>query len=69
MYSEAIVIAQVVDLKSKRRLAWQYIGSAASACFTAGFIPITGITPAAAIASQVALCIKIASLNGSHRQE
>ncbi|MBO3458922.1 pentapeptide repeat-containing protein [Aetokthonos hydrillicola Thurmond2011] len=64
IYSEAIVVAQIVDLRSKRQLAWQYIAAAASTCFTAGFIPITGVTPAAAIASQVTLCIKIASIYG-----
>ncbi len=64
MYSEAIVRAQIVDLSSKKKLAWQYITTAASACFTAGFIPIPGVTPAAAIASQVTLSIKIASIYG-----
>ncbi len=64
IYSDAIIMAQRVDLRAKRKLAWKYIAGAAVACFSSGFIPIPGSTPAAAIASQTALCIQIASLYG-----
>ena len=67
-YSEAVIVAQIADLKSKRELAWKYIAGAATACFAAGFVPVPGSTPTAAIASQTALCIQIASIYGYREQ-
>ncbi len=67
-YSEAVIVTQIADLKLKRELAWKYIAGAAAACFGAGFVPIPGSTPAAAIASQTALCIQIASIYGYREQ-
>lgn len=67
-YSEAVIIAQICDLRLKRNQAWKYVASAASFCFTAGFVPVPGTTPATAIASQTALGIQIASIYGYKEQ-
>ena len=64
IYLDAIIMAQTVDLKAKRELAWKYIAGAAIGCFSSSFIPIPGLNPVVAIASQTALCMKIASLYG-----
>ncbi|MUG94095.1 GTP-binding protein [Scytonema sp. UIC 10036] len=64
IYSEAITIAQVVDLKAKRELAWKYVAASAGACFASGFIPIPFSTPVAAIASLSTLSRRIAAIYG-----
>ncbi|MBO3458923.1 GTPase domain-containing protein [Aetokthonos hydrillicola Thurmond2011] len=68
IYSEAIIIAQKTDLKLKRKEAWKYVRSAAILCFSVGFIPVPGTTPATAIASQTALCLQITSIYGYKEQ-
>ncbi len=68
MYSEALIMTQITDLKIKRKLAWKYVTAAAGTCFTVGFIPVPGSTPTTAIASQTALCIQIASIYGYREQ-
>jgi len=68
IYSEALIRVQIVDLKSKRQLVWNYIATAASAAFAAGFIPLPGTTPLAAIASQSGLCVALASVYGYKEQ-
>jgi len=64
LYVEALVARQVVDLELKRKMASKYIKLSATACFATGFVPIPGATSANAIATQTALCTKIASLYG-----
>ncbi len=64
LYVEALVARQVVDLELKRKLASKYIKVSATACFATGFIPLPGATSANTIATQTALCTKIASLYG-----
>ena len=64
LYVEALIARQIVDLELKRKLAVKYIRISAAACFATGFVPIPGTTSANAIATQTALCTKIASLYG-----
>jgi predicted GTPase/uncharacterized protein (DUF697 family) len=64
LYVEAMVARQVVDLELKRKLASKYIRISATACFASAFVPLPGVTSANAIATQTALCTKIASLYG-----
>jgi predicted GTPase/uncharacterized protein (DUF697 family) len=64
VYSEAVLVMQKADVEVKRKLAWRYIFTAASACFGASFIPIPFTTPVSAMAAQSALCIKLSALYG-----
>ncbi|MDY7006625.1 MAG: GTPase [Cyanobacteriota bacterium] len=51
IYSDAVIIAQIVDIESKRELAWKYIREASIACFgvaTAVSIPLSSLTSAIA---------------------
>jgi len=64
IYTEAVIRAQIVDLKAKRELSWQYILTAASAAFAVGFIPIPITSPLTLITSQAALWVAIASIYG-----
>jgi GTPase Era involved in 16S rRNA processing/uncharacterized protein (DUF697 family) len=64
LYVEALIARQIVDLELKRKLAVKYIRISAASCFASGFVPIPGTTSANAIATQTALCTKIASLYG-----
>jgi uncharacterized protein (DUF697 family) len=59
---------QMIDIKKKRKIAWNYIATAAAACFGASFIPIPFTTPAAAITAQTALCKLIAQVYGYTEQ-
>lgn len=64
IYADAVRMAQIVDLKSKRELAWKLIVAAAAATFSSGFIPIPGVTTGASLAIQGSLVISIASVYG-----
>ncbi|NEO55561.1 MAG: GTPase domain-containing protein [Okeania sp. SIO3B5] len=48
-YSDALIVAQIVDIESKRKLAWKYIREASIACFGVGAIPIPLSSPTGAI--------------------
>ncbi len=64
LYTEALIARQIVNLEIKRKKALEYVKLSATTCFAVGFIPIPGTTSTNAIATQVALCTKIASLYG-----
>lgn len=64
VYANAVRIAQVVDVKSKKKLAWKLISAAALATFSSSFIPIPGTTPTAILALQAPLALSIASIYG-----
>ncbi|NEQ36834.1 MAG: hypothetical protein F6K40_11315 [Okeania sp. SIO3I5] len=49
IYLDAFIVAQIVDIESKRELAWKYIREASFACFGAGATPIPLTAPTAAI--------------------
>jgi len=64
IYADAVKMAQIVNLKSKRELAWKLIATAAATTFTSALIPIPGATTGATWAIQVSLGISIASVYG-----
>lgn len=68
VYSDAVIAMQMIDIKKKRKIAWNYIATAATACFAASFIPIPFTTPVAAITAQTALCTLIAKVYGYTEQ-
>jgi predicted GTPase len=63
MYTDAVIAMQVVDLRSKRKVVWKYISTAATACFAANASPLP-VGTAALITSQTGLCMAIASVYG-----
>ncbi|MBH8577341.1 50S ribosome-binding GTPase [Nostocaceae cyanobacterium CENA369] len=64
IYADAVRIAQVVDLKSKRELAWKLIAAAAVTTFGSAFIPIPGVSTGTNLAIQASLPVSIASVYG-----
>jgi predicted GTPase/uncharacterized protein (DUF697 family) len=64
IYADAVRIAQVVNLKSKRKLAWKLITAAAAASFGSAFIPIPGASTGANLAVQASLVVSIAAVYG-----
>ncbi|MBH8577342.1 50S ribosome-binding GTPase [Nostocaceae cyanobacterium CENA369] len=63
MYTDALIAAQIVDLRAKRPVVWKYISIAAGTCFAAQASPVPVGTPAL-IAAQTGLCMSIASVYG-----
>ncbi|MEM1169800.1 MAG: GTPase [Cyanobacteria bacterium P01_H01_bin.35] len=49
IFKDAFIAAQIVDIESKRKLAWKYIRESSFACFGVGATPIPLTTPAATI--------------------
>ncbi|MBN3905198.1 MAG: GTPase domain-containing protein [Nostoc sp. NMS1] len=64
IYADAVRMAQIVNLKSKRELAWKLIVTAATASFGSAWIPIPGATTGTTLAVQASLSISIASIYG-----
>ncbi|RJP48964.1 MAG: GTP-binding protein [Anaerolineaceae bacterium] len=64
LYTEALIARQIVNLEIKRKKALEYVKLSAATCFATGFVPIPGTTSSNALATQVMLCTKIASLYG-----
>jgi predicted GTPase/uncharacterized protein (DUF697 family) len=64
IYADAVRIAQIVDLKSKRELAWKLIAAAAVTNFGSAFIPLPGLSTGTTLAVQASLPISIASVYG-----
>ncbi|WP_051469937.1 GTPase family protein [Fischerella sp. PCC 9605] len=64
IYSESIILTQIVDIESKREIAWKYISQSAIACFSTGAIPIAFTTPVGAIAAMGHLCCQLTMLYG-----
>ncbi len=62
IYADSIRVAQIVDLKPKRELAWKLVSAAAAATFGVGFIPIPTTSTTAALALQASLFLSIASV-------
>ena len=50
-YSDAFIVAQIADLKSKRKLAWKYVREASIVSFSVGAAPIPLSSPAGTIAA------------------
>ncbi len=51
IYVDALLMAQKVDIASKRILAWKYVKEASIGCFGGGAIPLPGTAPLSAIAA------------------
>ena len=49
IYADAFLVAQTVDIESKKELAWKYVREASFACFGIGAAPIPLTAPGAAI--------------------
>ena len=64
LYAEALIARQIANLEIKRKKAAAFVKVSATACFLGGFSPVPGTASANAMATQVALCTKIASLYG-----
>jgi len=64
MYADAVRMAQIVDLKSKREFAWKLITAAAAITFGSAWVPIPGATTGASLGVQEYLAVSIASLYG-----
>ena len=48
-YSDAFIVAQIADIKSKRKLAWKYVREASIVSFSVGAAPIPLSSPAGTI--------------------
>ncbi|MFB2916890.1 GTPase [Aerosakkonema funiforme] len=64
IYELAVIASQKIIIKSKRKVAWNYIQVAALACFGAAFIPLPGTTAATTGASQYSLLKVLMELYG-----
>lgn len=64
LYTEAFIAKQITDLNLKKKLAGGYVKAAATGCFASGYVPVVNTTPAAIVATQTLLCMKIAALYG-----
>ena len=51
IYADAFLVAQTVDIESKKELAWKYVREASWACFAAGALPIPLTAPGSAISA------------------
>lgn len=70
--TEAFVIAQKVNLKAKRKVAWSLVAAAAAVCLGSSFIPIPGTAPLSVLLSQTGLLagiIKIYNFDSYLRPE
>jgi small GTP-binding protein len=64
IYSEAVILAQTVDVESKRDIAWKYIQEASLASLGVGVIPIPITAPIATISSLSYLVKRLTTLYG-----
>lgn len=64
IYADAVRMAQIVNLKSKRELAWKLIVTAATASVSSAFLPYPGATTGTTLAVQASLGISIGSIYG-----
>ncbi|MDY7006626.1 MAG: GTPase domain-containing protein [Cyanobacteriota bacterium] len=64
IYLDAFIAAQVVDIQSKRELAWKHIRETSLACFTGGVAPIPLSTPTSAITGLVYMYTQIIVIYG-----
>ncbi|MFK0731725.1 MAG: GTPase family protein [Gloeotrichia echinulata GP01] len=64
IYTDAVRMAQIVNLKSKRELAWKFIAAAAAVTFGSAWIPIPGAITGASWGAQESLANSIASVYG-----
>jgi predicted GTPase len=64
IYADAVRIAQVVDVKAKRELAWKVIAGATLAVFGSSFVPLSGSTSITSVVIQSSLSLSIASIYG-----
>jgi predicted GTPase len=53
--TEAFIIAQKVNIKAKRKVAWSLVSAAATVCLGSSFIPIPGTAPLSVLLSQTGL--------------
>lgn len=64
IYSEAVILAQKVDVESKRKIAWEYIQQASLAALGVGAIPAPGTAPVATVSSLSYLVTRLTTLYG-----
>ncbi len=64
IYSEAVVIAQIVDIESKKELAWKYIKQASIGCVAGGIPPVPLSAPASIISALAYMYSKIIAIYG-----
>jgi small GTP-binding protein len=64
IYSEAVILAQTVNVESKRDIAWKYVQEAALASLGVGVIPISGTAPIATLSSLSYLVKRLTALYG-----
>jgi len=64
IYADAVRMAQIVDIRSKRELAWKLIAAVALLTFSSAWIPIPGATTGAILGAQEYLAVSIASVYG-----
>ncbi|MDP5339742.1 MAG: GTPase domain-containing protein [Nodularia sp. (in: cyanobacteria)] len=64
IYADALRMAQIIDIKSKRELAWKLIAAAAAVTFSSAWLPIPGATTGASLGAQEYLAVSIASVYG-----
>ncbi|NEO55560.1 MAG: GTPase domain-containing protein [Okeania sp. SIO3B5] len=68
IYVDAFIVAQTVDIKSKKELAWTYVREASLACFGVGAVPIPLTAPTAAIGALGYMYSQIIVLYGHTNQ-
>jgi small GTP-binding protein len=64
IYSEAVILAQTVNVEAKRDVAWKYVQEAALASLGVGVIPISGTAPIATLSSLSYLVKRLTALYG-----
>ena len=64
IYSDAVILAQITDIESKRELAWRHIAEASFGCFGTGALPIPLSSLAGALGGLGYLYSKIFAIYG-----
>lgn len=67
IYSEAVLVAQMVNIEAKRTIAWQYISKAALACWSISAIPVSGTAITSVLSASVYLYKELLVLYGYGR--
>ena len=62
IYTDAFVVAQQVNIKDKKKVAWTYVVAAVGVCFASAYIPVPGSVPGSVLAVQTGLLTSISEV-------
>ena len=64
IYLDGFIVSQIVDIESKKELAWKHVRTASFACFGIGSAPIPGSAPTSLIAGLIYMYSRIIAIYG-----